>query len=508
MNYHNSRASRFTYSALRLALVSYLITFCLLRWSANDQTGSGSKAEQRRSGQAEMSQAPATSGFKIHDPTNPSIETCLDTYDKDSKYSKLIDCVNDFNRQTPIRLQEKFLVPSDQAEFPPRFIVILVHDRHDYFAELLKSLKNAANIEHITLILSHDGYYPEIEKTIRYHLDFCRYIQIYHPFSKDLIKDKARIPNSIRINNGRIPSVFVMDEGSMNTRVSYVLTNATESFIADPRFKQTAPKHHYWWIWHTVFEADSFLAHRKITPSSPSEMDVLFLEEDHLPSHDIVIQWDKLLLVREQRCPDCFSVNLGRHRESGDVYKDWFRASVSVTANIGLGFNRKAFQSLHKEAEFYCGYNEYNWDVTIGRMSQMDKIKEKSVTSVISRVKHIGYVHHERFYRLLLCRLCGMHIKSDQCDSKSVVDDFRKRDVDFELLLLEERERKEPPRIAYDDHTWLEASQKTRPQLGPFEGWINGRMWDANGAQNEVWTSDVHKDHCLAVSQGLGWKIE
>ena len=302
-----------------------------------------------------------------------TIHECLRDYS--NEYPSLLDCVQKVNKESPIRNQEMF--SGGQV-----VIALLVHKRADYLVSVLESLRKTHGISHATLIVSHDGYFPEVESVIQ-TVNFCRVKQIYHPYSKDLRDSDAT--SSVRL----LP-------GNPRTTLEYDWKTAKSPFLMDERLVQAAPKHHYLWLWNALFQEDSFLRSSGGALSAPEATTVLFLEDDHYVSNDILIQLPRVLKAQKEHCPECFSVNLGFHAKDQNrkpIKSHWQVVNFKNFDNIGLVMTDRQFSILRgQNFREFCEHNDYNWDLTLFHFARARKIPDASLTMAVSRVVHIGYV--------------------------------------------------------------------------------------------------------------------
>ncbi|KAJ9589211.1 hypothetical protein L9F63_028005, partial [Diploptera punctata] len=99
--------------------------------------------------------------------------------------------------------------------------------------------------------------------------------------------------------------------------------------------------------------------------------------------------------------------------DHGDLYLDGdVKAEVtpwiSSKHNMGMAFNRSTWQDIQHCSEFFCNYDDYNWDWSLQHISQ-GCLKHKLYAMVMKgpRVFHIGE--------------CGVHHKKANCESTAVI---------------------------------------------------------------------------------------
>jgi len=81
-----------------------------------------------------------------------------------------------YNAHTNMRNSQKF--PPLSKNYIP--ILMYVYSRPDLLRETLAVLRNASGIEETVLIISHDGFVPEVGEVVD-SIDFVRVKQIIHP---------------------------------------------------------------------------------------------------------------------------------------------------------------------------------------------------------------------------------------------------------------------------------------------------------------------------------------
>ncbi|KAF2355765.1 N-acetylglucosaminyltransferase II [Trinorchestia longiramus] len=171
----------------------------------------------------------------------------------------------------------------------------------------------------------------------------------------------------------------------------------------EPRYTQT--KHHWWWKANKVF--DSVLA-----PVNHTGL-VLFLEEDHYVSEDLLHMLSLLSAALPHACPHCNLLTLGNYLKNynwpGDAKKVEISPWLSSKHNMGFAFNRTTWRQIKACGEGFCTHDDYNWDWSLQHVSNTC-LKQRLYTMVLRapRVFHIGE--------------CGVHHKKKDCSSKLVLN--------------------------------------------------------------------------------------
>ncbi|KAA0184724.1 hypothetical protein HAZT_HAZT009097 [Hyalella azteca] len=179
----------------------------------------------------------------------------------------------------------------------------------------------------------------------------------------------------------------------------------------EPRYTQT--KNHWWWKANKVFDA-------VLTPLNHSGL-VLFLEEDHYVSEDLLHMLTLLSAALPHACPHCSLLTLGNYLKNynwpGDAKKvsSLMLTPVEVSPwlsskhNMGFAFNRTTWQKIKACGVGFCTHDDYNWDWSLQHVSNTC-LQQRLHTMVLRapRVFHIGE--------------CGVHHKKKDCSSKLVLN--------------------------------------------------------------------------------------
>eukprot|EP00118_Oscarella_pearsei_P016110 m.151087 g.151087 ORF g.151087 m.151087 type:complete len:492 (+) comp38568_c0_seq2:50-1525(+) len=285
----------------------------------------------------------------------------------------------------------------------PVIFAVQVHSRADYFKYLIESLRSVKGIEQALVIVSHDFYSSEMNKTVQ-SIDFCRVVQIFYPFSMQFYPDKFP---------GADPNDCPRDI-SKNEAIQKKCNNAEnpDQYGHYREAKFTMTKHHWWWKISHIFDG------MKLTRNFNGY--VLFLEEDHFLSPDLLYTLNKIASVKSSACPSCDFIGLGVYDKVTDF--SGLGASIQALAwvsgkhNMGFAMNRNTWNTVKSCSKIFCTFDDYNWDWTLQSLGRRCLSRPLSVLTVRSpKVFHIGQ--------------CGVHHKSKgmatQCDASSIVARFR-----------------------------------------------------------------------------------
>lgn len=310
-------------------------------------------------------------------------------------------------------------------------IVIQVHTRITYLRHLIVSLAQVKEISTALLIFSHDFYDEELNELVQ-SVDFCKVLQIFYPYSiqthpssfpgedphdcpRDLKKEQALIRNC---NNALYPDLY--------------------GHYREAKFTQT--KHHWWWKANRVFNQ------LEITRNHSGM--VVFLEEDHYVAEDFLHMLKLMEKTSKEMCAKCNILSLGTYLKTYNYYGDskkkealraikqhqimsagqvppsWnfqilpslYQSSqkveispwISSKHNMGMAFNRSTWLGILKCAEFFCKYDDYNWDWSLQHISQTCLTRKLHAMVVKGpRVFHIGE--------------CGVHHKKNNCAAARMI---------------------------------------------------------------------------------------
>nr|CAB3263805.1 alpha-1,6-mannosyl-glycoprotein 2-beta-N-acetylglucosaminyltransferase-like [Phallusia mammillata] len=280
-------------------------------------------------------------------------------------------------------------------------IVVQVHDRVDFFEQLLDSLKNARGIEKATLVLSMDKFTRQNEEAIK-KIDFCRYINIFFPYSmqfypksfpgedpNDCQRDWSKAEALKRnCNNAEYPDLY--------------------GHYREVKFVQI--KHHWMWKLHMAFSG--------IRAFAGNTAPVLLLEEDYYVAPDVLFSLTAALEIKEQRCSKCQTISLGNYNPpnySNEGNHLEIKSWTSSSHNMGMVITRAFYNKLVDCTDKMCDYDDYNWDWSLqAAASTCIADGLKTMLFKATRVFHIGS--------------CGTHHKSDcnaREEAQSAIGQFR-----------------------------------------------------------------------------------
>ena len=300
------------------------------------------------------------------------------------------------NQQSLSRIYEEINTRSSQMECgEPRLVLLVqVHDRLQHLEQLFESLAQNPHIQDALIITSHDLYSQQIHELVT-SVRYTRVIPIYYPYSQQLHSNTfpGTDPNDC-------PKSMQREEA---LRIHCNSADTPDQYGNYREAEFTAIKHHWFWKLTAVFEKLDCL--RGYTGH------VLFLEEDHYTSPDFVATALELADLRNASCPDCDFINMGVYQPkqaeetSNVLVYEW----VAGEHNMGFGMDRGTWDRIKSCADYFCKFDDYNWDWSLEAVGLFCLKKHFVVLSMaVPRIFHLGK--------------CGVHQKGQGCDPKRLAE--------------------------------------------------------------------------------------
>ncbi|XP_022969101.1 alpha-1,6-mannosyl-glycoprotein 2-beta-N-acetylglucosaminyltransferase [Cucurbita maxima] len=248
-----------------------------------------------------------------------------------------------------VRLEKRNRLPLRNLDLYPNLakdhipIVLYVHNRPQYLRVVIDSLSKVTGISETLLIVSHDGYFEEMDKLVQ-NIRFCSVKQIFAPYSPHLF------PNSF-------PGVSPTDcKGKHYPMITTNCRGNPDQYGNHRLPKIVSLKHHWWWMMNTVWDG--------LEETRGLSGHILFIEEDHFILPNAYRNLQLLVTLKPKKCPECHAVNLApsdvKSRGEGNNF-----LVAERMGNIGYAFNRSVWKKIHKKAKEFCFFDEYNWDITM-----------------------------------------------------------------------------------------------------------------------------------------------
>ncbi|KAE9621215.1 hypothetical protein Lal_00000658 [Lupinus albus] len=221
-------------------------------------------------------------------------------------------------------------------------IVLYVHNRPQYLRVVVDSLSRVEGINETLLIVSHDGYFEDMNKIID-RIRFCQVKQIYAPYSPHLFSNS-------------FPGVSPRDCKDKDDAREKHCEGNPDQYGNHRSPKIVSLKHHWWWMMNTVWDG--------LRETREHSGHILFIEEDHFIFPNAYRNLQILESLKPKKCPDCYAANLApsnvnsRGEESASLIAERM-------GNVGYAFNRTVWRKINSKAREFCFFDDYNWDITM-----------------------------------------------------------------------------------------------------------------------------------------------
>lgn len=240
-----------------------------------------------------------------------------------------------------------------------------------------------------------DFFQPMIDTTR--HIDFMQYKQIFTPYSPHV---------RTHMHPGTTPD-------DCPARIAFPEADRLKCKGERDQYgnyreaKFVSLKHHWFWlmnyIWDGLPETRDFTGH------------IVFFEEDHVVSHNVYRNLQKLAELKDKECRDsCLFINMGPGVGDGFTKASYVHnqgASIEGFHNAGYGFNRKTWLKIKSNPERFCTFGDYNWDYSL---SYLMDVWYPNIASIMTRTDSLIHIGK-----------CGTHIKSADCDPEKDIKIFQ-----------------------------------------------------------------------------------
>lgn len=247
-----------------------------------------------------------------------------------------------------IKLEKRNQLPPRNMDLYPNLakdhitIVLYVHNRPQYLRVVVESLSQVVGISETLLIVSHDGYFEEMNKIVE-GIKFCQVKQIFAPYSPHLF------PNSF-------PGVSPNDCKDKEDAAKKHCEGNPDQYGNHRSPKIVSLKHHWWWMMNTVWDG--------LKETHGHSGHILFIEEDHFIFPNAYRNLQILTELKPYKCPDCYAANLAPW-DVNSRGEQWDSLVAERMGNVGYSFNQTIWRKIHRKAREFCFFDEYNWDITM-----------------------------------------------------------------------------------------------------------------------------------------------
>ncbi|XP_075643059.1 alpha-1,6-mannosyl-glycoprotein 2-beta-N-acetylglucosaminyltransferase [Castanea sativa] len=247
-----------------------------------------------------------------------------------------------------IKLEKRNQLPPRNIDRYPNLakdhitIVLYVHNRPQYLRVVVESLSQVVGISETLLVVSHDGYFEEMNKIVE-GIKFCQVKQIFAPYSPHLF------PNNF-------PGVSPNDCKDKEDAAKQHCEGKPDQYGNHRSPKIVSLKHHWWWMMNTVWDG--------LKETCGHSGHILFIEEDHFIFPNAYRNLQTLTELKPYKCPDCYAANLAPW-DVNSRGEQWDSLIAERMGNVGYSFNRTIWRKIHRKAREFCFFDEYNWDITM-----------------------------------------------------------------------------------------------------------------------------------------------
>ncbi|KAL3573031.1 hypothetical protein D5086_026935 [Populus alba] len=288
----------------------------------------------------------SVSNFVSRSPIESSVKDLRPRYNNSSDYRLILN----LPKQSGLSIQlEKLnqLRPRNTDLYPKLAknhitIVLYVHNRPQYFKVVVESLSKVVGISETLLIVSHDGYFEEMNKIVE-GIKFCQVKQIFAPYSPHVFPDS-------------FPGVSPNDCKDKDDAAKKHCVGNPDQYGNHRSPKIVSLKHHWWWMMNTVWDG--------LKETEGHTGHILFIEEDHFIFPNAYRNLQKLATLKPKICPDCYAANLAPS-DVNSRGENWDSFIAERMGNVGYSFNRTVWRKIHTKAREFCLFDEYNWDITM-----------------------------------------------------------------------------------------------------------------------------------------------
>ncbi|KAJ1432341.1 Nucleotide-diphospho-sugar transferase [Sesbania bispinosa] len=224
----------------------------------------------------------------------------------------------------------------------PIIVVLYVHNRPQYLKIVVESLSRVVGINETLLIVSHDGYFEDMNKIID-GIRFCQVKQIYAPYSPHLFSSS-------------FPGVSAGDCKEKDGASEKHCEGNPDQYGNHRSPKIVSLKHHWWWMMNTIWDG--------LRETREHSGHILFIEEDHFIFPNAYRNLQILTSLKPKKCPDCYAANLAPS-DVNSRGEGWESLIAERMGNVGYSFNRTVWRKIHNKAREFCFFDDYNWDITM-----------------------------------------------------------------------------------------------------------------------------------------------
>ncbi|KAE8690148.1 hypothetical protein F3Y22_tig00110925pilonHSYRG00035 [Hibiscus syriacus] len=222
---------------------------------------------------------------------------------------------------------------------------------------VVKSLSKVVGISETLLIVSHDGYFEEMNKIVE-GIKFCQVKQIFAPYSPHVFSGSFHgvSPNDCKEKDYAGERHCIGDPDQYGNHRSPKIVSL---------------KHHWWWMMNIVWD--------RLKETRGRDGYILFIEDDHFIFPNTYRNLQLPVSLKPDKCPDCYAANLAPCDGQGNnnAYIDNGSVNIQVedidkVANIiiRMGCRSYLFITVHVNSKFRRRYEFVDGGVLIHSGSQ------------------------------------------------------------------------------------------------------------------------------------------
>ncbi|XP_021197472.2 alpha-1,6-mannosyl-glycoprotein 2-beta-N-acetylglucosaminyltransferase [Helicoverpa armigera] len=213
-------------------------------------------------------------------------------------------------------------------------LVVQVHRDAERLQTLIVSLAQVRYIHTVLVVFSHSYYDNRINKLVA-SITFCRYMQIFYPYSLQLYPNK-------------FPGIDPEDCLSVQGK--------RDKYCSNRDGRLTEHKHHWWWKACFIFNNLDWSDNFKGT--------VIFLEEDNYVLPDLLY----MLRYTTRTLSYLQGIHVMSFGRPYAKYLDYDLLSVLAWRppfDNGLAFNKTIWQKIMSVSSYFCMYDDVSWSYSL-----------------------------------------------------------------------------------------------------------------------------------------------
>ncbi|XP_035433304.2 alpha-1,6-mannosyl-glycoprotein 2-beta-N-acetylglucosaminyltransferase [Spodoptera frugiperda] len=269
-----------------------------------------------------------------------------------AEISKLASTIELLNYERTVFQTQKYGMVTSKTNM----LVVQVHRDVERLQYLIVSLAQVRDVESILLVFSHSYYDDRINKLVS-GITFCRFMQIFYPYSLQLYPNK-------------FPGIDPDDCVSTAGR--------TKRFCSSRDGRLTEHKHHWWWKANFIFN--------NLDWSDTFKGTVVFLQEDDYVLPDLLYML-RYMTRSQAYLPGLHLLSFGRPRAKDLDFDVLSVSSWHPPFDKGLAFNKSLWHKISAVSSYYCLYDDLSWSYSL--LNAFRKFNEGHVDMVATQMPRV-----------------------------------------------------------------------------------------------------------------------